>query len=273
MNEIVSVAWLNQNKENKNLLILDASMNKITEKKSKVLSEETIPNSLFFDLKNSFSDKESEFPNTIPSSLQFETECRKLGINNSTQLVVFDNLGVYSTPRVWWLFRAMGHKNIAVLDGGLPEWKKQKLETEIRKPKEMKQGDFKANFNPNFVFDYEQVAENCSNNKFTIVDARSAGRFAGTENEPRKRLQSGHIPHSINIPFGEVLTEGKFKSKPELIELFDLRSDSEKELVFSCGSGLTASIVMLAHVIAKGNNYKIYDGSWTEWAEKQKLFS
>lgn len=272
MNEIVSVEWLNQNIEDENLIVLDASINKITNQDSVVSTDKTIPNSLFFDLKNNFSDTESYLPNTIPSPEQFQMECRKLGINNSSKIVVYDNLGVYSSPRVWWLFKVMGHNNISVLDGGLTEWEKHNFKIEVRQLNQIKTGDFTANFNQDFLFEFTQVVENLETKNQLIVDARSSGRFSGTEVEPRENLKSGHISDSINVPFGDVLRDVKFKSKEELVVLFGEKIQEQKELVFSCGSGLTASIVMLAYRIAMGRDSKIYDGSWTEWAERQKLF-
>ena len=272
MDEIVSVDWLNEHIGDENLLVLDASLKKITDDGLGVLEEKTIPNSLFFDLKNHFSDTESDFPNTIPSIHQFEIECRKLGINKSTKIVVFDNLGIYSSPRVWWLFNAIGHTNISVLDGGLPEWKKQDFDFVKRLNRSIEKGDFTANFNSDFVFTYSQILKNIQKKEYTIVDARSSGRFDGSTPEPRKHLQSGHIPQSINIPFEDVLDDGKFKSKEELLKLFSEKIDSNTKLVFSCGSGLTASIIMLANRITGKNNTTIFDGSWTEFAERQELF-
>lgn len=271
MNEIVSVDWLYEHLGEKNLLILDASMNKISESNSVNLELETIPNSLFFDINTHFSDPKSDFPNTLLSPTLFEVECRKLGINNSSKIVVFDNLGVYSSPRVWWMFRTMGFQNIAVLDGGLPQWKKHNYPVEIRKKMGKREGDFTASFNPDFVIDYTQIQENIESKYFMLVDARSAGRFLGTQNEPRKELKSGNIPNSINIPFEEVLQHGKFKTHKELTRLFEEKATSADTLVFSCGSGLTACIVLVANRIIGWNNLAVYDGSWCEWAEKNQL--
>jgi thiosulfate/3-mercaptopyruvate sulfurtransferase len=165
----------------------------------------------------------------------------------------------------------MGHQDISVLDGGLPEWIRNGFQTKIKTPKTYGTGNFKANFQVKYIKSYHDILDNLNKKLFTIVDARSKGRFRGNTQEPRKHLKSGHIQDSINIPYSEVLNKGKFKSKSELKILFTKKYPNKKPLVFSCGSGLTACIVMLANSIVFNENQVIYDGSWTEWAELQNL--
>ena len=271
MRTIVTAQWLNENLNKANLVILDASIATSAGGKEFKKFESTIPNARRFDLKNVFSDKSSSFPNTVPKPQEFELECRKLGINQNSEIIVFDNNGVYSSPRVWWLFKVMGHSNIAVLDGGLPDWIFNGYRTESKHLSKFKPGDFKASYKEDFVISFQQVEHNLTQKDFLVVDARSAGRFNGTENEPRKHLQSGNIQNSVNIPYQDVLSDGKFKSQDKLHELFESKCSAQKDLVFSCGSGLTACIIMLANNIAYGDSIKIYDGSWTEWAELNNL--
>ncbi|WP_028376769.1 sulfurtransferase [Leeuwenhoekiella sp. MAR_2009_132] len=271
MKKIVSAAWLYENLKEENLIILDASLGATIDGTQTDLNEKTIPNSRYFDLKANFSDGDAAFPNTLPTAAHFEVECQKLGVNTDSKIVVFDNLGVYSSPRVWWMFKAMGHKKVYVLDGGLPEWNAQGFEVEERKGANWETGNFKATLQQELVVSYDEVVANIKNPSFLIVDARSEGRFNGTEPEPRKQLQSGSIPHSVNIPYTEVLENGKFKSKGELQEVFDDTVEQDTDLVFSCGSGLTACIIMLASEIAGQKSKRVYDGSWTEWAELQNL--
>ncbi|MGO4913676.1 sulfurtransferase [Leeuwenhoekiella sp. W20_SRS_FM14] len=271
MKKIVSAAWLYENLKEENLIILDASLGATIDGTQTDLNEKTIPNSRYFDLKANFSDGNAAFPNTLPTVAHFEAECQKLGINTDSKIVVFDNLGVYSSPRVWWMFKAMGHKKVYVLDGGLPEWNAQGFEVEERKGANWETGNFKATLQQELVVSYDEVVANTKNPSFLIVDARSEGRFNGTEPEPRKQLQSGSIPHSVNTPYTEVLENGKFKSKGALQEVFDDTVEQDKDLVFSCGSGLTACIIMLASEIAGQKSKRVYDGSWTEWAELQNL--
>lgn len=273
MNELVSVEWLYQNLNNQDLIVLDTSLATTIEGKTSELQLSTIPNARYFDLKGKFSNTNSPFPNTVPSAEQFELEAQKLGINQNSKIVVFDNRGVYSSPRVWWLFKTMGHEQISVLDGGLPEWLKNEFPTEIRETKNYELGNFKANFQKGFIKSYEDIVENIHHQNFTIIDARSEGRFKGAEPEPRKHLKSGHIPNSINIPYTSVLEDGKFKSKEKLQELFKNKELNDQDLVFSCGSGLTACIVMLANELVDSNKKLLFDGSWTEWAERQGLIN
>ena len=271
MNEIVSVDWLNQHVKDENLILLDASFPKVGGKESSELDNISIPGARFFDLKGNFSDTSSSFPNTMPSEEQFERECKKLGINQDSTLIVFDNKGIYSSPRIWWMFKVMGHNKVAVLDGGLPEWIKKGYSTCRREIKIYELGNFKASFNARFVKRYEDILNNLISNTFTVVDARSEGRFNGTEKEPRASIKSGNIPNSINIPFMDVLENGKFKSTPELKKIFNAKCPTSKDLIFTCGSGITACIILLASELAYKKNLYVYDGSWTEWAEKQNL--
>ncbi len=273
INPLVSPKWLNDNISSKNLLLLDASLPATADGRSSELGSQTIPGARFFDLKGKFSDKNAPFPNTIPAEEEFERECQKLGINNDSNLVIFDNMGIYSSPRVWWMFRAMGHAEVFVLDGGLPAWVQHGFPTSSSHARNHAPGKFKASFQRDYVKYYQDVVQNRESPKFTIVDARSAGRFDGTEKEPRKHLKSGHIPNSVNIPFKQVLALGKFKTRAELQELFEDISTDQESLVFSCGSGLTACIVLLAGVVAGKSHKAVYDGSWTEWAELQNLRS
>lgn len=271
--ELVSVEWLQNNLSNDNLVLLDVSPKQTVTGKTSSNSELCIPHARIVDVKQQFTNKESDFPNTVPSPSQFEQACQALGINSNSSIVVYDNRGVYLSPRVWWLFKTMGHENVSVLDGGLPEWIKNGYQT-VKKSEttqEFKTGDFKSNFNKQHIVTYQDVMDNIESNKFLIVDARSAGRFQGTDKEPRKHLKSGSIPHSINIPYQSLLEDGKFKSTEKLKELFKETTSSDKKLVFSCGSGITACIVMLASEMAHKKSKHLYDGSWTEYAELNQL--
>jgi thiosulfate/3-mercaptopyruvate sulfurtransferase len=271
MTELVSITWLEANLKNKDLILLDASVETTAVGKHSVPQLRSIPGAKYFDLKGSFSDKNSPFPNTLPSEEQFESECQKLGINPSSKIVVFDNLGIYSSPRVWWMFKIMGHDNISVLNGGLPEWLSAGYLVENIRVEAYQLGNFKANLSKRFVKSYYDILDNVKTKSFFLIDARSEGRFNGREKEPRKHLKSGHIFNSINIPYQSVLKQGKFKPELELREIFAAKGLDKKDLVFSCGSGLTACILLLASEVAYGKSNYIYDGSWSEWAERQNL--
>lgn len=260
---IVSSKWLSDNLDSPNLVVLDASQPR---GKSESISQQII-GARPFDIKEAFSDKSSSLPNTFPSKEQFEEGCQELGINSSSKIVVYDSLGIYTSPRVWLMFKAMGHENIAVLDGGFPEWIAKGFETETIVEKKYLTGNFKATFQPEIIRSIDFVRENLAKRESLVIDARSADRFNSLVPEPRADLRSGNIPNSINIPFQNTLENGKFKSVEKLTNLFKENKSENKSLVFSCGSGITACIVLLAAELVFEGNKAIYDGSWTEWAQ------
>lgn len=266
-NSLVSVDWLAQNVDAPNLVILNATIKKVIATASSNITEKTqIKNARFFDIKNKFSDTTAEFPNTIQSAKEFSKAVRQLGINNNSAIVVYDELGIYASPRVWWLFKAMGHPNIAVLDGGFPEWKKTRLPIEKATEYIGVKGDFTANYDASYISNFHDVSDAINNDTISILDARSENRFKGLEPEPRKGLRSGHISNSINMPYSKLIENHKMKSKVALKDLFTEVIKKDKKLIFSCGSGITACILALGAEVAGFDNKKsVYDGSWTEW--------
>lgn len=267
---IVSVAWLNKRLNNENLVILDGTFKNKLAKLPTEIQEIKIKNARFFDIKNKFSETTSEFPSAYPSKSQFENESQKLGINNDSIIVVYDANGVYSSPRVWWLFKSMGHKEIYVLNGGLPEWIKNDLPTVIKSKEEYLKGNFQAKLNIDIVRKFEGIFKNLSSKKELIIDVRSEDRFKGLVAEPREGLRSGRIENSINLPYTKVLNNGKFQNEEYLKHLFKFLENEKRNVVFSCGSGVTACIVYLASEMILKNSKAVYDGSWTEWGEKIK---
>lgn len=274
MQNLVSAEWLHQNLSNKNIFVLDASQKDNKAGLKPKFENLQIKNAHFFDLKK-FSDTTNPLPSMLPSESDFEENCRKLGINKDSQIIVYDNLGVHTSPRVWWMFKAMGHEKVAVLNGGLDIWVEKGYETEpinieisTEKVKNHLKGDFEANFQPHYVRNSESIKTNLETKQEYVLDARSEGRFNGTEEEPRKGLKSGSIPNSFNLPFENVLENGKYKSEQELKAIFERLNLQDKPLIFSCGSGITACIILLAAELAFPNQKKsVYDGSWTEWAQ------
>lgn len=261
---LVSVNWLQNNSEADNLVILDATITKVSDSETDT-NKEIIPKSIFFDIKNKFSDIYSEFPNTLPSKEQFENEAQKIGINTNSAIVIYDVHGIYSSARVWWLFKYFGHKNVAVLDGGLPNWKVEGFKT-VKGYQEISEiGNFKAEVNSSFITNFEGILNFSKDNNVQIIDARSAKRFSGEILEPRKGLRSGTIPNSINLPFSELLNENTFKSKTELKSIFNSISNNKNHLVFSCGSGITACVLALGATLIDYKELTVYDGSWTEY--------
>jgi thiosulfate/3-mercaptopyruvate sulfurtransferase len=261
---IVSVEWLNTHLNASGLVILDTSIPKVTDTNTKAL-EVQIPNARFFDLKQKFSDVSAPFPTTFPSAEQFTKEAQKLGINTTSTIVVYDDKGIYSSPRAWWLFKAFGYHNVAVLDGGLPEWKNKGYSLEAKKSYEVNIGDFEAQPNLELMKFFEDVKAESENKTHLIVDARSANRFKSIEPEPRAGLRSGTIPNSVNMPFVDLLDGYVLKNKDTLQSIFSKVMQPNDKVTFSCGSGITACVLALGAEIAGYKNLSVYDGSWTEW--------
>ena len=267
MNPLVSVSWLSQNLNAPNLVVLDVSLESNIANIKVEFPGIQIKGARYFDLKRNFSDLESRLPNTLPNPKYFSLACRNLGINNNSTIVVYDNIGVYASPRVWWMFKSMGHKNIAVLDGGLPSWKNKNYPTESIQNRVQPEGDFKVKFNPNLLKKAFQIKENLTSKEAILVDARSNRRFCGLIPETRENLKSGHIPNAINLPFLEVLKDGKFLSTNEISAIFKKLKIDKRPKIFTCGSGLTACILILASTLISEDNHFLYDGSWSEWGQ------
>lgn len=268
---IVSTDWLAENLDHPDLIILDATIKKVTDGDANTANANIgIPGARFIDIKNSFSDQENDLPNMLLSPEKFASACRQLGISSANKIVVYDKLGIYSSPRVWWMFKTMGHDTVAVLDGGLPEW--------IRSGKPLGEldqdyapfGKFHAELQADKVVNAAQVLSVMDEKESLILDARSAGRFNGTAPEPRAGLRGGHIPGSCSLPYNHVLENGLFKSKTALQEILGEFNINNKKLIFTCGSGITASILMLAAAIAGFEKGAVYDGSWSEWGAGEK---
>jgi len=268
LSNLVSVDWLNQHLTDPDLIVLDATMKKKPNGEAIPTPDKRIPGALAFNFDTEICDRESELPHMMPSAEQFEQAVQELGINQKSKLVVYDMMGIFSSPRAWWMFKVMGHQNVYVLDGGLPQWLAKGFMTEPNnQPATLKRkGDFIADFDPTQVFNREQVSSNINNPDYQILDARSHGRFSGQEPEPRVELKRGHIPNSVCLPFTELLQDGLFKDRQSLKAAFDdVVSKQHKHLVFSCGSGVTACILALAAAEVGYQDTIVYDGSWSEW--------
>ncbi|WP_439153058.1 sulfurtransferase [Winogradskyella sp.] len=257
---VVSVDWLNANSDASNLIVLDCTINKKINNTS-----QRIPNSRFFDIKQKFSDTSAEFPSMLPSIEQFQNEAQALGINNDSAVVVYDDKGIYSSPRVWWLFKIFGFKNIAVLNGGLPEWLANGFQVEKYSDDVYSYGNFEASFQPELITNFKGIQVYTKRLDTVILDARSRPRFNCFVDEPRAGLRRGTIPNSKNLPYTELLNVNKLKTKKELSEIFNILVKDKTILVFSCGSGITACILALAATQCNFKNLVVYDGSWTEY--------
>lgn len=268
-NSIVSVEWLKENFSAENLIILDASMKPVTNVGA-AIKDTYIPNSLRFDFDNDIKEMNTSLPHMMPSSEFFTEEVQKLGINQDSAIVAYDNVGIYASPRAWWMFRAMGHENVAVLDGGLPAWMNAGYEIVTTHAKPRAHGNFISNPQADSFIDSSYVLKAIHNPQLTIMDARAKGRFDGLDPEPRPNMKRGHIPNSINMPFASVLENGKMKSKHVLQNMFEKYKDNQK--VFYCGTGVTACVLALAAHQAGDTNFSVYDGSWAEWGMEKENY-
>ncbi len=261
-NSLIPPQFLAENLAAENLIILDASMKPVTPVGEPV-ADVYIPNSLRFDFDNEIKDHNTSLPHMLPTPEFFTEEMQKMGIRKDSAIVVYDNVGVYASPRAWWMFRAMGHDNVAVLDGGLPAWTRAGYGTIATLMTPKSRGDFASHPRPELIVDSQAMTHALSDSAFSVMDARSAGRFAGQEKEPRAGLRGGHMPGAVNLPFGETQVNGVMKSPALLHEMFN--EYQNKKLIFSCGTGVTACILALAAEQAGHIDLAVYDGSWTEW--------
>lgn len=265
-NTIVSPQWLQENLRSEEVIILDASMEKSVSDSPPATLGAFIPGSIRFDFEKTIRDGGSELPHMLPTPSEFEKEVRRLGVCRHHCIVVYGNRGTYASPRAWWMFKAMGHENVVVLDGGIPEWLALGLPTEDRLSTAKTEGDFSSDYQPRRVCDLAGINRAVDDLAVLIVDARSAGRFAGTEPEPRPGLRSGNIPTSCSIPFGGVLDGHRLADPSKLAQVFGDRAASEvTRLIATCGSGVTACVLALAAESAGYQDVAVYDGSWAEF--------
>lgn len=269
---LVDVEWLKEHLEIDNLIVLNATLPKaVADNTSKNLPAKRIPGARFFDIKNIFSDTSATFPNTWPGEGAFIEAAQKLGINNNSAIVVYDDHGIYSSARAWWMFKAMGHDQIAVLNGGLKAWQDAGYRLEAKFKNNFKKGNFEGVYNNEFFKDSHDVLQLLDHESELIVDARAADRFQGLVKEPREGLRSGHIPGSLNLTYTDLLHNGKMLKPLELKEKLRSKIPENKNLIFSCGSGITACILALAAEQSGYQNLSVYDGSWTEWGSISEL--
>jgi len=271
---LVSVEWLQEHMSASNLVVLDASVPPVVPGFISLNTADhfaAIPGARRFDYDQQICKPDSSLPHMMPDQDLFESEVQKLGINRDSAIIVYDDVGIYASPRAWWMFRAMGHTRVAVLNGGLPAWIEAGAVTVGELSVSASPGDFKAQPDANLFCDFEVVLTAISDPNCQILDARSAGRFNGTAPEPRPGVRGGHMPNAKNLPFPQVLDGGFMKPVGELQESLRELAKQEQKLITSCGSGLTACVLTLAAYLAGYRNLAVYDGSWAEWGAPSKL--
>ena len=230
-----------------------------------------IPNSIFFDLDKN-SKKETDLPHMLVELGEWEEIVSKMGINNDDEIIIYDNSDVLSACRCWYNFIYFGHqpKSVKVLNGGFEKWVNENKTTTSEIPN-FSRTNYNAIEIKNLVKNKKEINDNIKKKKFHVIDARSIERFKGKVKEPREGLRSGNIENSICIPFNQLINDDKtFKSKKDIVDIFNknffnLGSDN---VVFSCGSGVTACVLALAYSLINDKYLpKIYDGSWAEYGK------
>lgn len=267
---LVSTHWLARNLHHPEIVLLDASM---AMPGDEPITEMTVQigNAQFFDI-NKISDQSSPLPHMMPDADQFTQQVQDLGVNTDSIIVVYDDKGIFSSARVWWMFKAMGFEQVGVLDGGLPAWLKAGYEVNRNPDSEFKlpSGNFYATHLEGYFCDRHRVLTALADPSINVLDARSAARFSGDEKDPRIGVRAGHMPGSLNLHYASLFEAdgtqaGLMKSKDELSRLFNRLSPHRRALIFSCGSGVTACVLALAATIVGYTELSVYDGSWVEW--------
>ncbi len=272
MNALISVEELSALLGAPNVKVLDASISFQIPSEGKKITDRWIPGSLRFDYDNDFCLPSSTLPHMMPTEDGFNRSAQNLGLQKDDLIVVYDNSGTLASPRAWWMFKAMGHDNVRVLNGGLPAWIAAELPVVELLSVPTQQGTFSGSLFEQAFLDAQTVLEHSNNHSANIIDARSKARFFGEVPEPREGLRSGHIPNSICLPFQDLMVDGHIKPCTELEPVFnELAVKDDQAFIFSCGSGITACILLLAAHQLGLRNVSVYDGSWTEWGSNHHL--
>ncbi|PPR42519.1 MAG: 3-mercaptopyruvate sulfurtransferase [Alphaproteobacteria bacterium MarineAlpha6_Bin2] len=273
MTELVETNWLKENLNNPEVKIIDGSwyMPGSGLNATEIFKKQHIPNSIFIDLEE-ISDQNSDLPHMMPTENNFSKKISSYEIKNDDQLIIYDAHGIFSAARIWFAFKAFGHKKVSILNGGFPAWIDSggKISDQINN---LEPTNYQAKLNNSLIVSYKEIFNNLSKNKYQIIDARSPDRFSGLAEEPRPGMKLGHIPNSKNLYFNDLIDPNtkKFIEKEEIEKLINNQGiDLSKDTVCSCGSGVTACILKFAlELLGKNQNIRIYDGSWSDWGTRE----
>lgn len=269
----VAADWLAEHIDDPEIQIIDARMAPPGQEERDLNAEYQaghIPGAVFFDIE-ALSDHTSPLPHMTPRAEAFAVAMRELGVSSDKHLVVYDEGNLFSAPRAWWMLRTFGVEKVSIVAGGLEGWRRDGLPLEQGLP-ELPEGDFDGRVDPLAIKRLTDVLLVSHEGSAQIVDARPAGRFNGQVAEPRPGLRSGHIPGALNVPWTELVINGELKTTDELNEIFARQGvDFERPIIASCGSGVTAAVVVLALTTLGVNGVSLYDGSWSEWGARTDL--
>jgi thiosulfate/3-mercaptopyruvate sulfurtransferase len=265
---LVSTAWLAERLATPGLVVFDATKYLPNEPRDAVAEFRAarIPGARFFDV-DAIADRDTDLPHMVPTPGQFARMIGALGVSNDSFVVFYDQKGLASSARGWWMMRLYGHDGVAVLDGGLPKWVAEQRPVEGGEPAAVAPATFRPDFRAVALRGIGDVLANLENGRELVLDARAAGRFTAQVPEPRAGMRSGHIPGSVNLPYTELLAPDQTMLAPPALRARLGRAgvDGRRPIVTSCGSGITACILTLAMVQAGLPAGAVYDGSWTEW--------
>lgn len=269
---MVTCAWLAERLDAPDIRVVDATWFMPSDPRSAhaLYDERRIPGAVFFDI-DEIADTSTSLPHMLPSAEKFASRMRKLGIGDGSRIVVYDNHGLLSAARVWWTFRAMGHEDVVVLDGGFPAWEAGGHAVETGPPSPRGERHFTVQRRADLVRDIADMKRAIGSGA-NILDARPGPRFTGEAPEPRPGLKGGHMPGARNVPSGTLTVDGKLKSAEDLAKVFaGANVDTAQPAVCTCGSGVTAALIALALARLGRWDAAVYDGSWSEWGAQDDV--